>query len=81
VTPAAFPSEPSAPSEQVPSDFTRIIQARSPAPAEVPPPELAKAPAAEAPSRRQGLPVGLVILLACLAVLAIALVLFFAFRR
>lgn len=81
VTPAAFPSQPSATSESVPSDFTRIIQARSPAPAAVSPPEPSKAPAAEAPARPQGVPVGLVILFACLAVVAITLVLFFAFRR
>jgi hypothetical protein len=76
VTPSIPSPQPTVNVQEGPSEFTRMIQASPQPPAEIRP-QPAPPPAAAKPA----VPIGLIVLFACLAVLAIALVLYFALRH
>ncbi len=76
VTPSIPSPQPTVNVQEGPSEFTRMIQASPQPPAEIKP-QPAPPPAAPKPA----VPVGLIVLFASLAVLAIAVVLYFALRH
>ncbi len=81
VTPSVPSPQPQAPVQEGPSDFTRIIQAGGHPTAQPVPAEPSKAPAPGPAAVKPAVPIGLVVLLASLAVLVIGIILFFALRR
>ena len=81
VTPSYPAPPPQAPIEAGPSDFTRIIQSGYPPAVEPRPLDPPAAPQPGPAARKPGVPVGLVVLFASLAVLAVVIILVFALRH